>query len=265
MTHNITIGKYLYQDSVIHNLDPRTKLLGALLYVISLFLISNPYWYILSLGVILVLYRLANVSIMYFLSGLKGIIILLVLTMVFRAIATPGTSIIDLGILTPTFQGVNEGIKLVSRISLMIIATSLLAYTSTPREMALGLEQAFSFLKRIKIPIGDMSLIVMIALRFIPVMIEEFGNIIDAQSSRGAKISDGTIMQKCRGVFTILVPVFISIIQKSSDLAMAMESRGYGQSTKTSKMYPLHYTRNDYFSYVLIIAYIITFVAIKFV
>lgn len=265
MQRKITLGKFLYRDSFIHELDPRTKLLATLVLVISLFIVTDPWIYLMQAILLVVLFYVAKLSIINVFKGIKAIIILLVLTLFFRLIATPGQPIIDLGIMTPTYEGLLAGIKLVARITLMIVATSLLAYTTTPRRMAIGLEKAFSFLKVFKIPVNDFSVVTMIALRFIPVLIQEVGNTIDAKVSRGSKIIDGNVVERMRATFSVLVPVFVGIVEKSADLAMAMESRGFDEKRENTQMYPLHYSKKDVTCIIAVAIYAIAIIWIKFV
>lgn len=264
MLRDITLGEYYYTDSVIHSLDPRTKLMGVLIYIISLFIINNPFLYLISLFYILVLYRLSKVPLSYLMRGLKGIIILLVFTFFFRLIATPGTTIVEWGIFDVTNEGVTKAVTLTSRIALMIVGASLLSYTSTPKSLADGLEKAFLFLKKIHVPIHEMTVIIMIAFRFIPIIIEELNVLIDAQSSRGIRFENVGIIKKTKNMTNLLLPLFLSIIRKASDLAMAMETRGYTGRNEMSRMYPLKYHTSDFVAYVVIILEFVVLFTLKF-
>ena len=230
MIRDITIGRYFDSESVIHRMDPRTKLMGAIVYIISLFLVKNPLWYLLCLAVILTLYKIAKVPFGYLLRGLKGIILLLLFTFLFRMLYTPGDVIGSFWIFSVTEQGIVKAIQMTARIALMIAGASLLSYTSTPKELADGLERAFSKTEKLGIPIHEMSVIVMIAFRFIPIMLDELNLLMDA-----------------------------------SDLAMAMEARGYTGSTETSRMYPLVYEQRDILAYVIIIIYFLLFLFWKII
>ncbi|CUX28659.1 energy-coupling factor transporter transmembrane component T family protein [Clostridium sp. C105KSO13] len=265
MIRDITIGQYYAGNSVIHELDPRTKLMGALVYIITLFLVKNPWWYILCLAAVLILYRLAQVPLSYFLKGLKGIIILLLFTFIFRLIATPGTLLYHWGIISVTEEGVIKAIGMTLRIALMIVGASLLSYTSTPRELADGLEKSLSFLEKIHIPIQDMAVITMIAFRFIPIMIEELNVLMDAQAARGAEFKKCSFVKKCKNLFSILIPLFLSTVRRASDLAMAMEARGYTGEKQTSRMYPLIYGKNDKLAYVVIFLFFCFFLFLLFI
>lgn len=256
MIRDITIGQYYAQDSAVHSLDPRTKLMGVLVYIVALFLVKNPWWYLLLFVVILALYRFAKIPYSHLLKGLKGIIILLVFTFVFRLISTPGMPMAQFWIFTITKEGLTKAVSLTVRIALMITGASLLSYTSTPRELADGLEKVLGFLSKIHVPIHDMAVIVMIAFRFIPILIEETNMLMDAQASRGVEFVKCSVWKKCRNVFSLLLPLFLSAVRRASDLAMAMEARGYSGEGETSRMYPLVYHSGDRIAYVLMFLFL---------
>ena len=253
MIRDITIGRYYDSESVIHRMDPRTKLMGVLVYIISLFLVKNVWWYLGCLIVMLVLYRLARVPVGYLLKGLRGILVLLCFTFLFRMLYTPGDAVASVWIFTITKQGIWKAVQMTARIALMITGASLLSYTSTPKELADGLEKAFSGLGKIGVPVHEMAVIVMIAFRFIPIMLE-------AQAARGARFEEGNVVEKCKGVMTLLFPLFLMTVRRSSDLAMAMEARGYTGSTETSRMYPLTYKKEDRAGYIVILIYLAVFI-----
>lgn len=264
MIRDITIGQYYAEESVIHRLDPRTKMAGVLVYIVILFLVQNPFWYIGCLAVILILYRLARIPYFYLMKGLRGILLLLVFTFFFRLISTPGTEIAHFWIFTITREGIYKAIRMTARIALMIVGASLLSYTSTPRKMADGLEKAFSFLEKVKVPIHDMAVIVMIAFRFIPIMLEEMNILMDAQAARGVEFEKCSVFRKCKNVGSLLMPLFLSTVRRASDLAMAMEARGYTGEHQTSRMNPLIYKKEDYIAYAWILAALVIFFILRF-
>ena len=238
MIRDITIGRYYDSESVIHRMDPRTKLMGVLVYIISLFLVKNVWWYLGCLIVMLVLYRLARVPVGYLLKGLRGILVLLCFTFLFRMLYTPGDAVASVWIFTITKQGIWKAVQMTARIALMITGASLLSYTSTPKELADGLEKAFSGLGKI----GELNVL------------------MDAQAARGARFEEGNVVEKCKGVMTLLFPLFLMTVRRSSDLAMAMEARGYTGSTETSRMYPLTYKKEDRAGYIVILIYLAVFI-----
>ena len=263
MIRDITIGQYYAEKSVIHNLDPRTKLMGTLIYIIVLFLIKNPIYYLVCLAVILLLYHTARVPMSCLLKGVKGILLLLLFTFIFRLISTPGLPLFQWSFITITREGIIKSIQMTSRIALMITGASLLSYTSTPRALSDGLEKAFSFLDKVHIPVHEMALITMIAFRFIPIMTEELNALMDAQAARGAKFEDGSFIEKSKNVFSLLVPLFLSSLRRSSDIAMAMEARGYTGEQQTSRMYPLEYRTNDRVAYLIMCLFLSSFILLK--
>ena len=250
MMRDITIGQYYPVESPVHALDPRTKLMAVLLYIVSIFLVKNTWFYIGYLALLLIMFRLAKVPLSYFMKGLRNIIILLVFTFFFRMVATPGDVIATFWVFEVTTEGIHKAIHLTLRIALMVACASLLSYTSTPKQLADGMEKAFSPLEKIHIPVRDMAIMTMIAFRFIPVMLEEARSIMDAQAARGVEFENTTIWRKTRNVTAVVFPLFMNSIRRSADLAMAMEARGFSGGP-SSKMYPLEYKRGDRIAYVL--------------
>ena len=243
---DITIGQYYPADSTIHDLDPRTKLVATLVYITMLFFVRQPLWFIPIAATLVAVYKLAKIPLSYLFKGLRGILLLLCFTFFFRMTLTPGTPITSFWVFTITEEGIQLAIRMTSRIALMIAGASLLSYTSTPRELSDGLEVGLSFLEKFGIPIHSMAVILMIAFRFIPIMIEEMNILMDAQAARGAEFENCSVWTKCKIVFSLLMPLFFSTVRRSTDLAMAMEARGYrGDDTPTTRMYPMVYSAAD--------------------
>ena len=245
MFRDITVGQYYGVDSPIHDLDPRTKLTATILYVVLLFLVQNPLWYIPITLTVLMIYRKANIPLSYLFRGLRAIIVLLCFTFFFRATLTAGRELFRFWIFTVTEEGLLLAVRMTMRIGLMIVGASLLSYTTTPRELADGMETGLAFMEKWGIPIHSMAVIVMIAFRFIPVMIEEMNILMDAQAARGAEFENCSVWKKTKNVCSLLMPLFFSTVRRSTDLAMAMEARGYQEGAETTRMYPLEYTAAD--------------------
>lgn len=243
--HEVTLGQYYPQESVFHGLDSRTKLGTILLYIIGLFLVKNSLWFLAFLAILALLFKSARIPMSYMLKGLKGFALLLVFTFVFRMLCTPGRELAGFWIFQITAEGINKGIQLSARIGLMVAAASLLGYTATPKELVDGLGQVISPLKKIGVPVSDISMMVMIAFRFIPIMMNEAFDLMDAQSSRGVEFKQCSFPEKCRNIFALLVPLFVNSVDRSADLAMAMESRGYTGDGNVTMMYPLKFRRDD--------------------
>lgn len=265
MLRDITIGKYYNQESVIHKLDCRTKLAGTLLFIIAIFLVNQPLIYVPCLVYVLILYRAARVPWEYMLKGLKGFVLLLIFTFIFRSIITEGQELFSIGIFTVTTEGLLKGASLTSRIILMVLMASLLAYTTTPTQMAAGLEKSLGFLERCKVPVHEMAMMVSIAFRFIPVFIEEVNIIMDAQASRGVDFHSGSVFRRMGKIMPLVIPLFVSAIRRSADLAMAMEARGYSDAANRTKYRPLVYSSADRTAYITIIVVFLVLAASRFV
>ena len=259
-----TIGQYYAADSPIHHMDPRTKLMATLVYIVVLFLVKNPIWYIPIFIILLLLYRYAKVPFGYFLKGLRGIALLLFFTFTMRLLCTPGTEITKFWIFIITEEGVQKAIRLTVRIALMITGASLLSYTTTPRALADGLEKGLSFLEKVGVPIHSMAVIIMIAFRFIPVLTEETNILMEAQKARGAEFENCSIWKKCKNICMMLFPLFLSTVRRSTDLAMAMEARGYRENHPTTRMYPLIYKKTDKVAYALMYGYAVVMVVLMY-
>ena len=242
---DMTIGRYYSSESFIHSLDPRVKLLGALIFIISLFFFQSSFTYLFCLMIVLILLRLSKVPFFYLFKGLQGVILLLLFTFIFRSFLTEGEPFWNLWVFSLSWKGIYKAIRLTSRISLMILGASLLSYTTTPKEMADGFEHAIQFLRRFRFPVEDIVLTMTIAFHFIPIFHEEAQILIDAQTSRGVDFSKGGPILKIKRIFALLIPLFVSVIHHSSNLAMAMESRGYSGNNVSTKMYPLSYDSSD--------------------
>ncbi len=262
---DMTIGQYYPSDSWVHRLDPRTKMMSALIYIVCLFLIRNPWLFLLALALVLIAYRAASVPMSYFLRGLKVFILLLVFTFFFRMVATPGKEIVSFWIFAVTEEGMAKAIRLTARIALMITGASLLSYTTTPKEMADGMTRACEPLAKIGFPVHEISMMTMIAFRFIPVLLEEANHLMDAQASRGVEFENCSIITKCKNVFALLMPLFLHSVERSSELAMAMEARGYTGDGETSQMYPLEYEARDKKLYVGMFLMLLLFLGLRIV
>lgn len=249
MFRDITIGQYYEEQSNIHSLDPRVKLFGSVCYMIALFLADNIIGYAVAAIFLYVTIKISKVPFKFIFKGLKTIVILLLFSVIFSVIFTDGTVLLDLKLFNITAQGLVKGIKLMARLSLMIMGMSILTYTTTPTDIADGLEKAFSPLKKIKVPVHDIAMMVSIAFRFIPILIEETDKIMKAQMARGADFENGGIIKKSKSMMPLIIPLVISSIKRAMDLAMAMEARCYRGGEGRTKMKPLIYKHKDIAGY----------------
>lgn len=215
MLRDITIGQYYPADSILHRLDPRVKFVSTLVYIISLFVFSSWLGYVvagLSLAAVIVL---SKVPFKFMVKGLKPVMILLCLTMFFNLIFTPGEEIFHFWIITVTVEGVKMAVRMGIRLVFLIIGASLMTLTTTPNQLTDGLERLMRPLNKIHVPVHDIAMMMSIALRFIPILLEETDKIMKAQTARGADFESGNLIQKVKNMVPLLVPLFISADRKS--------------------------------------------------
>ncbi len=256
MIRDITIGQYYPADSLIHKLDPRIKLVGTLLFIISLFLFSSFSGYVVAAIFLFGTIRLSKVPLKFILKGLKAVFVLLLFTIIFNIFLTKGTPLLTLGPLTITWEGVRTAGFMAIRLVFLIIGSSLMTLTTTPNQLTDGMEKGLSIFKKLHVPVHEIAMIMSIALRFIPILLEETDKIMKAQSARGADFESGNMIQKAKSLIPILVPLFVSAFRRANDLAMAMEARCYHGGEGRTKMKPLRYQKRDYIAYLLLLLYL---------
>lgn len=252
---SITIGQYYPENSIIHKLDPRIKLFGTLVFIVMLFMADNVISYGIITLALAVVIKLSKVPFKKMIKGIKGIIIILIFSVGFNLFLTPGEELVTVWVLSITKEGLIRASYMLIRLVYLVIGTSVMTLTTTPNDLSDGLEKSFGILKYIKFPVHEMAMIISLALRFIPTLMEETEKITKAQKARGADFDSGGLIKKAKGLIPLLIPLFISSIRRALDLATAMEARCY-HGGKRTKMKPLIYVRRDYISYVIIFAYI---------
>lgn len=256
----ITIGQYYPENSIIHKLDPRVKLLGTIVFIVLLFNIKSVLGYgliTLYLGAII---KVSKVPFGKLLKGIRGILFIMIFSALINVLYTTGEELFSFWIFTITKEGLINGGFLIIRLVYLIIATSIMTLTTTPNNIAGGLEKGLGFLRYVKVPVHDFAMIISLALRFVPTLMEETEKITKAQKARGAHFDTGNILQRAKSLLPILIPLLFTSIRKALDLATAMEARCY-HGGKRTKMKPLIYVRRDYIAYgvlLLIVATIIT-------
>lgn len=263
MIRDITIGQYYPADSVIHRLDPRTKLAATLVFIISLFLFRSYAAYVVATVFLACVIRASRVPFSFMVRGLKTVLILLLITVGFNLFLTPGTPVLKIWRLTVTREGIELALFMALRLTYLIIGSSVMTLTTTPNRLTDGMEKALHPLNRLHVPVHDIAMIMSIALRFIPILLEETDKIMKAQTARGADFESGGIIQKAKNMVPLLVPLFISAFRRANDLAMAMEARGYCGSEGRTKMRPLCYAQRDFFAYLALAAYLLAMYAAK--
>lgn len=262
MIRDITIGQYYPVDSVIHRLDPRVKLMGTLIYIISLFLFKSFTGYLAALVFLGMAIQLSKVPLKYILRGLKAILVLLLFTVGFNIFLTPGEVLWQAWIFKITKEGLRSGTFMGIRLIFLIVGSSLMTFTTTPNHLTDGLERLLNPLKRLHLPVHEVSMMMSIALRFIPILLEETDKIMKAQSARGADFESGGLIKKAKNLIPLLVPLFVSAFRRANDLAMAMEARCYRGGEGRTKMKPLKYGKLDFMAYSSIVIYLFVLFAV---
>lgn len=265
MIRDITIGQYYPRDSFIHKLDPRTKIIGTFIYIISLFLFRKFIPYLVVFGFLGLIIKTSEVPIKHILKGLKSIMFLLIFAVVFNIFLTPGDVLWKWGYLKLTRQGLEIAGFMAIRLVLLIMGSSLMTFTTTPNHLTDGLEKIMNPLKKIKVPVHEISMMMSIALRFIPILLEETDKIMKAQMARGADFESGNLIKKAKSLVPLLVPLFVSAFRRANDLAMAMEARCYHGGEGRTKMKPLQYHKQDGMAYVILLVYLVVLVLVKVV
>jgi cobalt transport family protein len=255
MIRDITIGQYYPTDSIVHRLDPRTKLVGTMVFIITLFLSDSIWGYLLATAALAVVIRLTKVPFRFIVRGLKAIVVLLLISVSFNLFLTDGEVLIKLGFLKITREGVETAAFMAVRLIYLVIGSSLMTLTTTPNELTDGMEKGLGFLKRFHMPVHEVSMMMSIALRFIPILVEETDKIMKAQMARGADFESGNLIQKAKAMVPLLVPLFISAFRRATDLAMAMEARCYRGGEGRTKMKPLKYASRDKIAYAVFAVY----------
>ncbi|MBP3201933.1 MAG: energy-coupling factor transporter transmembrane protein EcfT [Lachnospiraceae bacterium] len=257
MIRDITLGQYYKKDSIVHSLDPRVKLVATLIFLISLFISTNIFAYILATAYLITAIILCKVPFGFIIRGLKSLLLLLFISIAFNLFLTPGKVVFSFYAINITKEGIILALKMAIRLVYLVIGSSILTLTTTPSKLTDGLEKGLSFLNVIKVPVAEIALMMSIALRFIPTLIEEVDKIMNAQMSRGANFEKGNLIEKAKALIPLLVPLFVSAFKRANDLAYAMESRCYVGDSKRTKLRPLKYKRIDYITYIYLLVFII--------
>ncbi len=242
---DITLGQYFPGSSPIHRLDPRAKLVALICYIVALFLGEGLMTYGVLLLTLAAVVVSSTVSLKALLRGMKPVVFILVFTAVLNIFYTPGEPLVSFWIFTITREGVVHAVFMVVRILMLISCTFLLTYTTSPLALTDGLESLMGPLKKLHIPVHELSMMMSIALRFIPTLIEETDKIMSAQRARGADFDSGSLVQKARALIPLLVPLFISAFRRADELATAMECRCYHGGEGRTRMNQLHYRPSD--------------------
>lgn len=246
MLKDITLGQFFPGSTLLHRADPRTKILLVTAIIVALFVCSNvPSYAVLIVFIIGLIYR-SKLNFHMVMRGLKPLLFLIVFTAVLNLFTTAGDDVIwRAGVLSITASGVRKSILLVVRLVLLIASASLLTYTTSPIQLTDGLERLFSPLKKLHVPVHELAMMMSIALRFIPTLIEETDKIMSAQRARGADFDSGNLLRRAKALVPILVPLFVSAFRRADELATAMECRLYQGDNGRTRLRELRFTRDD--------------------
>ena len=250
MLKDITLGQYFPGTSIIHRLDPRTKLIMLVVYIVALFMASGWVAYGLMLACLLFVIKISTIPPKSIVKGMKPLVMILVFTGILNLFFTQeGTLLVDFWIIKIYSGGLSRAVMMMARILMLITCTFLLTYTTSPIALTDGLEALMNPLKAIKVPVHELAMMMCIALRFIPTLIEETDKIMCAQKARGADFENGSLVDRAKALIPILVPLFISAFRRADELATAMECRCYQGGEGRTKMKILRYHREDFVSF----------------
>ena len=254
MLRDITLGQYFPGNTVVHRLDPRTKLIWLLGYIVALFLAKNIWGYALMLIVLVLESALSHIKPKTLLSGLKPLIFIVIFTAVINLFYGTGEPLWQWWILKITAEGIRKAGFMALRIMLLVCGTFLLTYTTSPLQLTDGLERLLGPLKKLRVPVQELSMMMSIALRFIPTLIEETDKIMSAQKARGASFDTGKLSERAKALLPLLVPLFVSAFRRADELATAMECRCYSGGEGRTRMKQLVYQRRDLLTGLVLLA-----------
>jgi len=246
MLKDITLGQYFPGDTLLHRLDPRTKLILTLVYIVAIFVAKNYVSYALLLLFLVVSVLISKIKPRALFRGLKPVVVIIIITAILNLFYTDGNVIARFWVFRITDAGIKSAIFMALRIAMLILGTFLLIYTTSPIDLTDGLEKLLGPLKKIKIPVHELAMMMSIALRFIPTLIEETDKIMNAQRARGADFETGNIFERAKAMLPLLVPLFVSAFRRADELAVAMESRCYHGGEGRTKMKQLRMKTRDY-------------------
>lgn len=267
MIKNITIGQYIPGESFIHKLDPRTKILISVLFIVNLFLVKNFTAYLLIMGFIFLMVRVAKLSPKYLYKGVKPVFVLILFTAFLNMFVTRGTQdtlLLDFWIFKIYREGVYQALFMTFRLVFLIMGTSILTLTTSPIELTDGIESLLKPFKKIGVPAHELAMMMSIALRFIPTLMDETDKIMKAQMARGADFESTNIIKKAKSLIPLLVPLFISSFRRAEELAMAMEARSYRGGEGRTRMKQLKYNPRDFGAFGIFAALVVLTFSLRY-
>lgn len=254
MLSEMMLGQFFPGDSFVHHLDPRTKLIATLIYIVAIFLAQTPLTYGILIGFAFLVVLLSRLPILMVLKSLKPVWFIVVITLLIHTFTFPGKEILwQWQMFTVTKEGLEMGVKMGLRLTLLLLFSSVLTFTTSPIVLTDGIERLLRPLKCVGVPAHEIAMMMTIALRFIPTLLEETDRIIKAQEARGADFGNGNMVKKIKGMLPLLVPLFVSAFRRADELATAMEARCYRGGEGRTRMYELHYHKEDILVFVVML------------
>lgn len=265
MIGNITVGQYVPGNSILHRLDPRTKILWTMLLMVVTFLINTWQEYVMMGALTLILLIVSGIPVRQTLKGLKPLLFILAITAILNIFLTGGTPLLTIGPVRITYEGIIAAVKLFCRLVILVVTASLMTLTTTPMTMTDGIEKLLKPFGRIGVPAHEIAMMMSIALRFIPTLMEETERIMKAQASRGADFDTGSIFSRIKSFIPVLVPLFVSAFKRADELAEAMESRCYHGGKGRTRLKSIHFTNLDGTVTVIGFIYLVLLLGIRFI
>ncbi len=257
MNSHFSFGQYYPADSIIHKMDPRCKLVLTIIYMVAIFLVKSYLGYVTTILLLLSTIFISKVPLKVVFKSIKAVLFLLIFTLIINLLFyKQGTVLVSWWKITITWQGIDYAIKMLFRLSLLVMGASMLTFTTTATELTDGIESLLYPLKFIKVPVHDIAIIMSIALRFIPTLVEETQKIMNAQKARGAQIDTGGFLTRVKAMLPILIPLFVSAFRRADELADALDARCYNASDKRTKMKVLKFRLADYMGLLILAIFV---------
>jgi len=265
MIRDITLGQYYPGDSWVHRLDARTKIIATLLYLIELFVVNNFYGFLITAAALFIVIAISKVPLKFIFRGLTAVFLIIAFTFVLNLFMVDGRVLWHWKFLTITYEGLSRAFFMAIRLVLIIIGSSIMTLTTKPVELTDGLEKLLSPFSKIGLPSHEIALMMTIALRFIPTLMEETDKIIKAQQARGADFESGNLFQRAKSLIPILVPLFVSSFRIAQDLALAMEARCYHGGGGRTRMNEIRFDRGDAVAAVFMVLFLAVIILSRFI
>lgn len=265
MIRDITLGQYYPGKSSIHHLDARTKIIATILFIVELFIVNNFYGFLLATFSIGLIILISKVPVSFIFKGLKPVFVIIIFTFIINMLMIDGRVLFSFGIVTVTYEGVYRAFFMAARLVLLIVGSSLLTLTTKPLSLTDGIEKLLRPLEKLNVPSHEIAMMMTIALRFIPTLLEETDKIMKAQQARGADFETGGIIKRAKSLIPILVPLFISAFRIAQDLAMAMEARCYRGGKGRTRMNEIRYTKRDLLAAFILAIFLIIIIGTRLI